>query len=293
MNPQRTAVLMTLLAASFWGSSFPIIKLGLQWGLEPMSFAAIRFSLTALILYVFFKVTRRSPEARARTVAVSGPLLIMGAINGVAFVLQYLAQARTSASHAALLIGAGLPLTALTSALVLRERVGWRRLSTVPLAMIGVFFVVTDGDWTRLQGGDLLGDALAFGAALCWVAYLVLFKARFNDEEDVLGVTFWVFVVTAIMASVAVPWLGEFRWPEGPGAWSVILYTALFCSIAPFFLWSRALQRIPATVSSVLLSFETVAAVIMSLLWFDESLSLIGWFGAGAIVMSSVIVSRA
>lgn len=284
---------MTLLAASFWGSSFPVIKMGLQWGLEPMSFAAIRFSLTALILFVYFRVTRRSPEARAASVRISWPLLLMGAINGVAFVLQYLAQARTSSTHAALLIGAGLPLTALTSAIVLKERVGWRRLSTVPLAMIGVFFVVTDGDWGRLTGGDMLGDALAFGAALCWVAYLVLFKARFNDEEDVLGMTFWIFVVTAVMASLAVPWLGSLRWPDGVGPWSIVLYTAIFCSIVPFVLWSKALQRIPATVSSVLLSFETVAAVIMSLLWFNESLSLLGWLGAGAIVMSSVIVSRA
>jgi drug/metabolite transporter (DMT)-like permease len=284
---------MTLLAASFWGSSFPVIKMGLQWGLEPTSFAAIRFSLTALILWVFFRVTRRGPEAKAASVRVTGPLLLMGVINGVAFVLQYLAQARTSSTHAALLIGAGLPLTALTSALVLKERVGWRRLSTVPMAMVGVFFVVTDGDWGALNGGDLIGDALAFGAALCWVAYLVLFKARFNDEKDVLGVIYWIFVVTAVIASISVPWLGTFRWPEGPGAWSIVLYTAIFCSIVPFFLWSRALQRIPATVSSVLLSFETVAAVIMSLLWFNESLSFLGWLGAGAIVMSSVIVSRA
>jgi drug/metabolite transporter (DMT)-like permease len=292
MKSQRTAVLMTLIAAALWGSSFPIIKLGLELGLDPMSFAAVRFSLTAALMFAFFRATRRSPEARAGAVRVSPLVLLLGAINGLAFVLQYLAQARTSATHAALVIGAGLPLTALTSAIVLKERVGWRRLLTVPVAMAGVFLVVTDGDWASLQGGDLLGDVLAFGAALCWVAYLVIFKSRFNEEEDVLGLTFWVFVVSAVIAWLSVPWLGSFAWPAGISAWGVILYTAIFCSIVPFVLFSRAIQGIPATVSSVLLSFETVAAVILSVLWFDESLSLLGWFGASAIVLSTLVVAR-
>jgi drug/metabolite transporter (DMT)-like permease len=266
-----------------------VIKWGLDLGVDPTGFAAIRFALTAALMAALLPWLMRGTRLWVRP---TWPVVLLGCLNGGAFLMQYLAQARTTSVHASLVIGAGLPITAFVSAFVLKEAVGWLKLGAVALAMGGVFLVVTEGDLARLVGGALAGDLLAFGAALCWTVYLVVFKWHYNESRQLVAVTFWVFAITALITVAAAPLLGTPSLDLSPAAWGVVIYTAVFCSIVPFLLFSYALQHITATVSSILLMTETIAAVLLSMAAFGENLTWLGWLGAGLILAASGIVSR-
>src|ERR1700733_5471348 len=105
---RRHAVAALTTAGLLWGTTVPLSKLALPW-LAPGWLTVTRFGLAAAILLAV---------ARPRLRGVFPPkLLAYGAAGyGGSVVVQNLGIARTSVSHAALLIGGGPLLVAILAA---------------------------------------------------------------------------------------------------------------------------------------------------------------------------------
>jgi drug/metabolite transporter (DMT)-like permease len=69
-------------------------------------------------------------------------------------------------------------------------------------------------------------------------------------------------------------------------------YTAVLCTVAPFFLWSWGLRRISATTSSVLMLSEVIFALILAGIILGERLSAGAIVGSGLIIGAAVLASR-
>ena len=110
---RRTAVAALTGAGLLWGTSVPLTKLALEW-LPPGWLTVARFGLAAAVLLaaVRFRVgTAWSPA-----------VLAWGAVGyGGSILVQNAGIARTSVSHAALLVGATPVLVAVIAAVVHRR----------------------------------------------------------------------------------------------------------------------------------------------------------------------------
>ena len=72
----------------------------------------------------------------------------------------------------------------------------------------------------------------------------------------------------------------------------VVGYTAVFCTVLPFLLWSWGLKRIPATSSCVILLIEIVFALVLAAVVFGERLTPGAMFGALLIMGAVLLVAR-
>jgi drug/metabolite transporter (DMT)-like permease len=99
LSQKGKAVFLTILAGVLWGTSFPIIKIGLST-IDPFAFVFWRFLVSAVTLVVVmfllgklkFKITNKKL------------LVFLGIANGTGYLLQYSAMGCTSVAKAALFI---------------------------------------------------------------------------------------------------------------------------------------------------------------------------------------------
>ena len=114
-----------------WGSTFVLIKDVVQT-MPVLDFLAVRFLLAGLVLVVVFhRNVRRLPRATA----VRG--LGLGAVYGVAQILQTEGLARTPASVSGFATGTYVVLTPILGLVLLRHRVGRMTWVAVALSTVG------------------------------------------------------------------------------------------------------------------------------------------------------------
>lgn len=290
MRGSRGAVLATLGAGLLWGSSFTVIKLGLAT-IDPYWFVFLRFATASLLALAYL-----ATAGRLRDVAVllRNPLVIwLGVTNAVGFVFQFKGQTMTTASHAALIINSCTIYVAIASRFVFRERFGALKTLAVAMGMIGVFLVTTGGRLGSPIGPMLRGDLLVLVGAFTWAAFILLDKRILQSTAvDVRSLTGAMVVVTGLTALPCALILGRSSFPAASPEWWTIPYTAVFCTVLPFFLWTWGLKRITATASSVIMLSEVVFALALASAILGESLSPAGFAGSALIIVAVLLASR-
>ena len=290
MSRSRAPVLATLGAGLLWGSSFAVIKIGLR-SIDPYWFAFLRFAVASLIALTYIAAAGKGRELAS---LLRRPVVIwLGVTNAVGFIFQFKGQTLTTAGNAALLINSCTIYVAIVSRFVFRERFGFPKILAVVLGMAGVVLVTTGGRLGFAGGPGLAGDLLILVAAFTWTFFIILDKRIVGaGDVDVRSLTAAMVIVTALAALPAAVLLAPREFPNASPEWWAIPYTAIFCTILPFFLWTWGLKHITATASSVIMLTEVVFALALSFLLIGERLSLGGLIGSALIVSSVVLASR-
>jgi drug/metabolite transporter (DMT)-like permease len=286
----RGAVLATVGSALLWGSSFAVIKIGLG-SIDPYWFAFLRFAIASLVALLVMAALGELREVglllRSRLV------LLLGLTNAVGFILQFKGQTMTSAGNAALLVNSSTIYVALASHFFLRERFGTLKILAVVIGVVGVALVTTGGRPSLDLGGNLRGNVFVLFAAFIWTAFILLDKKIVaNHDVDMRALTAAMVTVTAVAALPAALVFGHGAFPRPWDGFWTVPYTAVFCTVAPFFLWSWGLRRISATTSSVLMLSEVIFALILAGIILGERLSGGAIVGSGLIIGAAVLASR-
>lgn len=290
MSRSRAAALATVGAGLLWGSSFSVIKIGLR-SIDPYWFVFLRFAIASVLTLAYLSTTGRLREALR---LLRHPLILwLGVTNAVGFVFQFKGQTLTTAGSAALIINSCTIYVAIASRFVFRERFGPLKLLGVALGMVGVYLVTTGGRLTLTFGDALAGDLFVFVAALTWTAFILLDKKIVELlDVDVRSLTGAMVVITALASLPVALVLGRGSFPPpGPGWWTVP-YTAVLCTIFPFFLWTWGLKFISATTSSVIMLSEVVFALALAAVILSERLTPGGFVGSALIILAILLASR-
>lgn len=266
------------------------MKIGLEY-VDPYTFAFLRL-LSAFFVSAAFLYTRERPKM---TVLRDRSIWVLGVLNAGGFILQYVGLTYTTATRTALIVNSNVAVTALLSWKIHREPMDSGKLLALPLSVLGVFLLTTGGDLSTLYGGQTTGDLLVFLAGLVWSLFLVLNKSMVSREgSEVSQMVTWVMLVTAIgMAPFAIV-LGDIGRTTIPWeGWTVVAYTAIFCTILPYLLFSKAQRFVSATISALVLLTEVVVAIISSAAILGEQLLLGSGLGAILVCLSIILASRA
>ncbi|MCL4369415.1 MAG: DMT family transporter [Chloroflexi bacterium] len=150
MSNRFTGALFALGAVLIWGLTFVPSKVALA-EMGPFTLAVLRFSL-ALIVILGVALKGHPHPSRWRKLSF-GTLALLGFTSvTLYFGLQNLGLARTSASEAGLVSGSVPAITALLSALTLRERISSLRWLGIVLSITGVAAVVLAGQSSGSRG---------------------------------------------------------------------------------------------------------------------------------------------
>jgi O-acetylserine/cysteine efflux transporter len=276
----RTAILALAAAGLLWGLTVPLSKVALDW-LGPAWLTVARFGAAAPLLAIAGHAGLR--RAIAPRVAAAGAVGF-----GAVIVLQNLGIERTSASHAALLVGAAPVLVAVIAAGLGRSKARRAAWGGYALALIGIALIVR----AEGGGGTPAGDLLVLASVVVSAAFIVI-QPSLLAGRDPAAVTAVQFATGALFAvPLAVVLEGA---PPAPAAATpaiAVAALALGGTLLPFWLFAVAQARVPAELAGAFVNLEPVVGAAAGWLVLGEQAGMVQLAGAAA-VLAGIALSTA
>jgi drug/metabolite transporter (DMT)-like permease len=299
------------LAGCLWGTGFYWGRLALnEMSVEHMVLYRFVFACLGMLPVLFFSRNRvRLTGTEIRTLLISATFGVP-----VQFLLQFHGLARTTVSHASLMVGAMPVLLAAAAALFAGERldpIGWLALigSTVGAALI--VLGGSRGPATRGQP-SLVGDLLVVASLITALAWIILSKKLMETHSPPV-VTAYTILSGAVMLAVVVlgpwllsPWLHSsslhsswlhsgaepppFRHVSAT-AWTALSMSGLFCTALTTLLWNWGIHHVPASRAGVFLNIEPALGSWLGVELLGEHLGPYAWVGGGMILAAAITLT--
>jgi drug/metabolite transporter (DMT)-like permease len=284
------ANILLLMAAAIWGFAFVAQRVGMQY-VGPFTFNGIRFALGALVLVpllVFWcpgQERQAAAEGRpvSRSLGIKGGLLagllVFGGITFQQFGLLY-----TTAGKAGFITGLYVVFVPVFG-LALGHRVHRLVWTGVLLAASGLYLLSANG---LMSIG--IGDGLVLISAVFWGMH-VLAIGYLAKGAPVILLAVVQFVVCAILSLVAAFFFEEMVWQDIQGAWLPILYAGFLSVGVAYTLQVVAQSHAKSTHAALILSSESLFAVIGGGLFLGEVLSPRALAGCG-LMLAGIIIAQ-
>jgi drug/metabolite transporter (DMT)-like permease len=274
MTTDRSRAVAALTVAGLaWGATVPLSKLALGW-LAPGWLTVARFGVAAAILLLAM------PRVKVRAACTPGILASGAAGYGASVVLQNAGLARTSVTHAALLVGATPVLVAVIAA-------AWHRTVARPVAWVG-FAVSLAGvaliSASRAGGATTAGDGLVLASLLSSSAFTVA-QTRLLRGRDPIALSAAQFLGAALAAlPLAAVTEGMPAVPHHPGAVMATVALAVGGTMLPFTMFAYGQSRVSAEVAGAFVNFEPLVGAAVGIAAFGDPLGPAQLAGGAAII---------
>ncbi|HSL43939.1 MAG TPA: DMT family transporter [Anaerolineales bacterium] len=278
------ADLTLLIVSIIWGSAFVAQRIAGQMG-SVYLFNGARYLLAAVVVLPF----------ALRTIRVAAPsykisrqqylwMFIVGFVLFGGSAVQQVGLLYTTAGNAGFITSLYVVLVPIVLFLFWRETVHWISIVAVALAGVGAFFLSTGGRF-EIRVGDLI----EFVGALFWTLHVIMlgkYASRFESMSFSVG----QLVVCGILNLA----IGLFVTESMPFNWSLlgaIFYTAFFSLGLCYTLQIWAQRHTPPADAALILSLESVFAVLSGWLFLQEILTPVQVFGC-ALIFIAVLLSQ-
>lgn len=153
---------------------------------------------------------------------------------------------------------------------------------TVSLALLGSFFLLTNGSLSQLSvPSDAVVWGILSGAAL---AFYTLYAVRFLSRYDSLVIVGWAMLIGGVALSfIHPPW--QMNINSLPfEACLYLIFVIIFGTMLAFWFYIESLNHLSPKESSLLGSLEPVAAVVTTVFWLKDSFGWFQWIGTSCIM---------
>jgi drug/metabolite transporter (DMT)-like permease len=190
-------------------------------------------------------------------------------------------------------VGAGLAtvlaniqvvLVPLVAWAVLAERPARQVLAALPVALLGVLLISGVLEQGAFGRDPARGTAFGLGAGVAYVGFLLLLRRGGADIRRPAGPLFDATATAAVVCVFAGLIIGDAELvPKWPGAgWLITL--ALTSQVLGWLLITTSLPRLPAALTSLLLTVQPVGSVALAALIFGESPSTLQLVGVAMVL---------
>ena len=286
----RRGHLLMMLATMLVATSFPV-GAAITHGLDALVLTFLRFTLAAALFAPFVAWRYGLVIPGWRDLARYGILsaCLVGFFWGMFSALRL-----TSVLNTAAIFALTPAVTAVVSALVLREKLGGAARIALPVGMIGSIWVVFRGDPAALISLNLgLGDGIFLAATVAMGIYSPLVK-YLHRGEPMAQMTFWTLVTGALwLLILSAPRLSGVEWSAVPvGVYGGIAYLAVFTTLVTFFVvqWSTTVIGPTKVMSYTYLNPALV--LVIGLMFGQEHPPLATYPGILLIVAATFVLQR-
>lgn len=274
------ADLTLVLVSIIWGSAFVAQRVAGQLG-SVYLFNGARYLLAALVvLPVAVRVGRSVTPTYSQFIWV----FIAGFLLFAASALQQAGMLYTSAGNAGFITSLYVVLVPIVLFLFWRERFHWMAVIAVVVAVAGAFLLSTGGRFEVQKG-----DALELVGALFWTFHVIVvgkYASRFESISFSVG----QLAVCGIL-NLGVGFFVEPMMPFDAPLLFAIAYTAFFSLGLCYTLQIWAQKHTPPADAALILSLESVFAVLSGWLLLKEQLAAIQVLGC-ALIFVAVLLSQ-
>lgn len=289
-NPKVRQIVLPLITAMIWGSSF--VTQSISAGhIGCFSFGALRALPATVFLFLLVCVMRRLQPREKYSAAQKKMLLRAGLICGTlltaAISFQQFGLSYTSAGKAGFISALYIVLVPVFS-IFFGKKPGGRVWIFVAVAVAGLYLLCVNGSGEMsFSGGDL-------SVLLCTVvfAFQIIAVDHYAGKVDGVELSCVQFAVMTVLSAACALLAGEQTTMEAvKTCLPYILYTGIFSSGIAYTLQIIAQKDGEATVVSLLLSLESLFAVVSGAIFLHESMSAQEYLGC-ALMLAAVLLSQ-
>jgi drug/metabolite transporter (DMT)-like permease len=286
MNQKLKGSLSLLLATMIWGSTFVAQSVGMDY-IGPFTFQAVRCALAAIGLLPVIYLFDKSPKAFFRGWQ-DKRLWKAGILCGIplflACNLQQVGLVDTNAGKSGFLTAMYIVIVPVFGIFLKRKPTIMVPIS-VTLAVAGLYFLSCVGV-TKISTGDLL----TIGCAVMF-AVQIIFIDIFAMDIDALRLNAIQALVCAILSTVIMIFTEQPTWQAISACWLPLAHAGFLSMGAAYSLQILGQKNLEPTAASLIMSLESVFAVIFGALILEVTMS--DWELLGcALVFSAVILSQ-
>lgn len=282
--------LLLILTAMIWGTAFAFQREGMDH-IGPMTFAAARMALAAVAVGIVALLAGRGKSAelpaaertrRRRDTLIGG--VCCGAFLATASVAQQMGLVTTTAGKAGFITAMYMLLVPVIGFVLFRRMNTWLVWVAVLIGVAGMYLLCVTEDFSLTRG-----DALVCLCAVLFSGH-ILCCDHFATRGDPLGISAIQSAVAMVICTVAAFALERPSWEAVASAAVPILYCGLMSGGVGYTLQIVAQRHTEPTVASLLMSLESVFAVVAGALLLGERLSARELTGCAVMFLAIVLV---
>jgi drug/metabolite transporter (DMT)-like permease len=275
-----------LICSIIWGFAFVAQKKASE-NITPLYLNGIRFLiagmlLTPIVIYVIKKKT-------ATTLSIKKTILIgflTGLFLAIASNIQQFGVERTTAGKAGFLTAMYIILVPIFTFFVFKKKLTIMQIIGVVVAVVGVGLISLKNDFT-INVGDLLcmAGAIFFTIEIMLVDY-------YSKKIDPFLLSMICFLTVGVLSlSFAIPIENNsFTFEKLGNAIVPMLFLAIGSSCIAYTLQNLGQKRIDGTPASLLMSLESVFALIGGIIILNDRLNIKEWIGCFLLLSGVFIV---
>ena len=288
---ERKGILLLLLTAAIWGSTFVAQSVGMEH-VKPFSFLAIRSFLGAMVLLpvicLLDKKDKGVQKAASRTPKGRKKLWFSGALCGtvlcIASAFQQFGMQDAEPGKAGFITALYILLVPIFG-LFLGRKVTLRLWLCVAVAVVGLYLLCVKEGFSFSAGDAPL--------LICagWFSVHILLVDRFAPGLDGVRLSFIQFIVMGVISAVLMALLEKPQMRDILAAWLPLAYAGVLSSGVAYTLQIVAQKSTKPTVASLLMSLESAFALLAGMVVLRQIPTLREAIGC-ALMFAAIIVCQ-
>lgn len=292
LKPRLKGILLVIIGAMLWGVSGTVAQYLFQKKeFSPEWLVVIRLLASGLMLLVYAFMKGNQDIWKIWRVKYDSLSLFLFSILGMLGVqYTYFAAIKYgNAATATILQYLSPVIITCYLAIRLKKLPNSQEAIAIVLAMLGTFFIITNGNIHSLsvsKSALFWGICSAFAAAF----YTLQPRSLLTNWGSTIVVGWGMLIGGIAFSFIHPPW-------HFTGQWSIpsifaVLFVVLFGTLIAFYCYLESLNYIQPTETSVLSSVEPLSAAFLSVLWLHVPFGMFEWLGTVCIIVTIIILSR-
>jgi drug/metabolite transporter (DMT)-like permease len=173
------------------------------------------------------------------------------------------------------------------SLIILKEEFTKKKLLSVILGFLGVSLVITKGDFSSLDFGQIDVLLIVMLGAIAFALFSVLSKIVKVNATNAVMIYFFSAIIYSI---ISVQSFSEFTLPSAKD-WISILINGAFLNGVSYLFWVKALKTFDASKVAPFIFTTPILSAFFLIIFFDEPILLIYFVGLFLVIISGLISS--
>lgn len=286
----RLPILIWLIILSLlWGPAFLFMKVAVQ-EVPPLTVAAVRVGLGAVLLYLILKWQGRSLP---KSSSMGKHFIVMGVTsNAIPFFLLSWGQQYIDSALAAILVGS-MPLFTMLLAhfLTADDTLSPGKVAGVVIGFGGLVALFIPALLDGVQA-TLWGLSATIGAAISYSYAFVYARQRLRGLPPLVAPTAQLITASLCLGPLALIIERPFALPLP--SWPVLgalLLVTVWSTVLAFVLYYRLMERASATTMSVVTYLNPIVATLLGVIVLNEALGWNAYIGGALILLSAGVIN--
>lgn len=286
-----SGIIMLTLCSLIWGTAFIAQSVGAEY-LEPLTFNCARSILAAIFLLpcflIFDKLAGRklslwgTEDAATRQRLLRGGV-ICGLALTIASLFQQIGMAYTTVGKGGFITSLYIVIVPILGMLFFKNKVNILQWLSVVIATVGMYFICINEAFTINQG-----DMYILICAFCFSIHILCIESVIQGLDGV-RMSFIQFLTCSIVNGALMFIFESPSWNNLSLAWEAVAYAGIMSSGVGYTLQIIGQKHVSSVLASMLMSLESVFAMLSGWLLLGQVLTTRELWGCGLVFVAIIL----